>query len=203
MALRVHVCQFHVAISEFASALSRGLADWGVGGPCPRRADASSTLFSVFRCYELMKFIIVVIDSCNPAVVLLSGSCLAPTFNNDINVRLMYCEHQDLCTSLHVMGYILLAHLKHNLLLEDIIIIIYIYIAALVCELLTWTSVEIVFWLHWQCVVADWARVSQAGCSVCWMQFISAATLLSQDCTISLLLCVICSRYFLFWNSLQ
>lgn len=87
MALRVHVCQFHVAISEFASALSRGLVGQGVGGPCPRRTDASSTLFSVFRCYGLMKFIIVVIDFCNPAVVLLSGSCLALTFDIDINVN--------------------------------------------------------------------------------------------------------------------
>lgn len=169
MALRVHVCQFHVAISEFASALSRGLAGWGVGGPCPRRTDASSILFSVFRCYELMKFIIVVIDFCNPAVVLLSGSCLAPTFNKNINVDSCTCVEgsvRDVCTPLHVMGtYSWLTSSTDNYLKE-----IYIYIVALVSWWLTWTSVDTVAWLHcWSVVSSEQETHGQvvvyAGCS--------------------------------------
>lgn len=152
MALRVHVCQFHVAISEFASALSRGLAGWGVGGPYPRRTDASSTLFSVFRCYELMKFIIVVIDFCNPAVVLLSGSCLAPTFNVNINVDLWMCVEGSVMCVHHYMWWGTYSWLTSSTVsfLKEI----YINIAALVYWWLTWTRIDMLVWLHWQCVVS-------------------------------------------------
>lgn len=149
MALRVHVCQFHVAISEFASALSRGLAGCGVGGPCPRRTDASSILFSVFRCYELMKFIIVVIDFCNPAVVLLSGSCLAPTFNMNINVDLCTCVEGCVMCAHHCMWWRTYSRLTSSTI--SYLKGIYIYIVALVSWWLTWTSVEAAVRLPWRC----------------------------------------------------
>lgn len=129
MAPRVHVCQFHVAISEFASALSRGLACCGVGGPCPRRTDASSILFSVFRCYELMKFIIVVID-----FAILQWSCSV------VHAWLQHLTWILMLTCMYVEGCVMCAHHymwwgTHSWLTSNKIISlkeIYSYIVALV-----------------------------------------------------------------------